>query len=346
MQTPPFPPDEFERLAALRALDVLDTPSEERFDRITRLAKALFKVPIALISLVDSDRQWFKSRQGLLACETSREISFCGHAILEDKVLWVEDARLDKRFRDNPLVTGDLGIRFYAGYPIRTTGGQCIGTLCVIDNKPRPFSHGELAMLSDLGQMAGRELESFQVGTIRLELADRSVEERKHLIDGVSGLWNREGMLAILHESLADCARKKLPATIILVEVDIGAKATGIWSGAGRDQCVAEIAQVLRGSINSYDSIGRTRDEQFAVLLRGIPAQAASARVVELRKKLDENQVLDSIGVRLHIGHTCVPADHPSVDVEAELESARRALARERRAAAAAAARTTAPARM
>ncbi len=332
MQAPPFPPDEAERLAALRALDILNTPSEERFDRITRLAKALFKVPIALISLVDADRQWFKSRQGLTACETSREISFCGHAILENKVLWVEDARLDKRFRDNPLVTGDLGIRFYAGYPIRTTGGQCIGTLCVIDKKPRPFSPEELAMLSDLGQMAGRELESFQVGTVRLELADRSVEERKQLIDGVSGLWNREGMLEILRESLAECAKKKLSATIILVELDIGAKVNGIWGGAGRDQCVAEIAQVLRGSINSYDSIGRTRDEQFVVLLRGMPAQTASARVVEIRKKLDGNQVLESIGVRLHIGHTFVPADHPPTDVEAELESARRSLARERRA--------------
>jgi GAF domain-containing protein len=133
MLTPELPHDELDRLRNLRALDVLDTPAEERFDRITRIARALFHAPIALVSLVDEHRQWFKSRQGLLACETPREISFCGHAILQENALWIEDARQDVRFQDNPLVTGPLGLRFYVGAPLVTRAGHALGTLCIIE---------------------------------------------------------------------------------------------------------------------------------------------------------------------------------------------------------------------
>ena len=119
MLEPPLPPDEAMRLAALRSLNILDTPAEERFDRITRLAQRLFDVPIALVSLVDTNRQWFKSCQGLDASETPRSISFCGHAILEDGPLIIEDATKDQRFADNPLVTGPPDIRFYTGQPLK-----------------------------------------------------------------------------------------------------------------------------------------------------------------------------------------------------------------------------------
>jgi GAF domain-containing protein len=115
MLTPPTPSDETRRLQTLRSLKLLDTLPEERFDRVTRLAKQVFSTPIALVSLVDADRQWFKSRQGLDATETPRDISFCGHAILDDDITIVMDARKDQRFCDNPLVCGDPDIRFYAG---------------------------------------------------------------------------------------------------------------------------------------------------------------------------------------------------------------------------------------
>ncbi len=149
MIKPFFPPDEATRLASLRKLNILDTPAEERFDRITRLAKQFFGVSIALISLIDTDRQWFKSRQGLTACETSRDISFCGHTILGDEALVVEDARQDVRFQDNLLVTGEPHIRFYAGYPILAPDGNKIGTLCIIDQASRKMSAGDLRALQD-----------------------------------------------------------------------------------------------------------------------------------------------------------------------------------------------------
>lgn len=124
MNAPEFPVDEAARLLALQRTNLLDTPAEKRFDRITRLAASVFKVPICLISLVDSDRQWFKSKVGLDACETGRDISFCGHAILHEDILIVSDATKDERFSSNPLVTHAPHIRFYAGAPLRETSGN------------------------------------------------------------------------------------------------------------------------------------------------------------------------------------------------------------------------------
>lgn len=149
----PIPPDDAARLQALRALLVLDTPPEERFDRIVRFAAEEFDVPIALVSLVDQDRQWFKAKVGLDACETSRDASFCGHAIVQDAVLVVEDALQDERFADNPLVTGPPHIRFYAGAPLQLPGGQRIGTLCLLDRQPRTLAALDLSILGGLRQL-------------------------------------------------------------------------------------------------------------------------------------------------------------------------------------------------
>ena len=158
MTPAPIPIDEEQRLLALRALLVLDTPPEERFDCITRFAASEFGVSVALVSLVDENRQWFKSRTGIDACETARDISFCGHAIEGSGVFVIEDARLDTRFSDNPLVTGDPFIRFYAGAPLILPGGMRVGTLCVIDTKPRTFSRIDQAILASLGEVTVEEL--------------------------------------------------------------------------------------------------------------------------------------------------------------------------------------------
>ncbi len=124
----PLPPDEAERLAALRRYEILDTPPEEAFDRLARLAAQLLGVPVALVSLVDADRQWFKSRRGLDLGETPRRVAFCAHTILADEVLVVEDARADPRFARNPLVADPAGVRFYAGAPVTTPDGYRIGS--------------------------------------------------------------------------------------------------------------------------------------------------------------------------------------------------------------------------
>jgi ribonuclease BN (tRNA processing enzyme)/DNA-binding response OmpR family regulator len=153
-----LPWNEEQRLVALRALGVLDTPGEERFDRLTRLAAALFEVPVALVTLVDRDRQWFKSRHGLDMLETPRDMSFCAHALFSDDVMVVSDTRLDDRFADSPLVAGEPRIRFYAGYPVTDPGGTCFGTLCLMDTRPRHLDREKLGLLRDLGGLVRREL--------------------------------------------------------------------------------------------------------------------------------------------------------------------------------------------
>ncbi|MEH6436012.1 sensor domain-containing diguanylate cyclase [Massilia sp. DD77] len=158
MPAAPLPSDEAERLALLHALSLLDTPSEPLFDRVTRLASQLLEVPIALFSLVDAERQWFKSRAGLDVAETPREHAFCAHAICQGPPMVVKDATEDERFRSNPLVTGAPNIRFYAGVPIRTSAGLAIGTLCAIDTRPRELSEQDQAVLSDLAAIITEEI--------------------------------------------------------------------------------------------------------------------------------------------------------------------------------------------
>ena len=158
MQEPTQPVNESERLAALRSLGLLDSPPEQRFNRITRTAARIFDVPIALVSLVDAERQWFKSRYGLHAGETPRSVSFCGHAILQDGALVIEDALLDARFADNPLVTGVPHVRFYAGQPLTGAGGAKLGTLCLLDHAPRKFSAHDRLTLADMAGWVEREL--------------------------------------------------------------------------------------------------------------------------------------------------------------------------------------------
>ncbi len=154
-----LPSNEVPRLAALRGLQILDTPPEERFDRITRLAAAHFDVPFALISLVDENRQWFKSTCGIEASESPRDESFCAHAVLSRQPLIVPDALLDARFAENPIVTDMPRVRFYAGYPLIVADGHCIGTLCILDTRPRDLNEQELARLGDLAELARAELE-------------------------------------------------------------------------------------------------------------------------------------------------------------------------------------------
>jgi diguanylate cyclase (GGDEF)-like protein/PAS domain S-box-containing protein len=159
MPAPSNPPDEFERRQLLKALDLLDTEEEEVFDRVTRLVSRLLKVPIALFSLVDGNRQWFKSRVGMDARETPREQAFCAHAILQDQPLVVTDATRDVRFADNPLVTGKPNIRFYAGVPIRSSGGLAIGTLCAIGDEARVLTADELFIMIDLADIVQKEVQ-------------------------------------------------------------------------------------------------------------------------------------------------------------------------------------------
>ena len=157
-QPAPLPENEGRRLDALHALNLLDTPPEERFDRYTRIAAQLFDVPIALVSLIDTDRQWYKSRHGIELTETPRDTAFCAHTILDNAVLQVPDALQDARFADSPYVAGEPRVRFYAGAPLAAADGSLLGALCVVDRRPRQLDEQQLGLLRDLANLVQAEL--------------------------------------------------------------------------------------------------------------------------------------------------------------------------------------------
>lgn len=159
MPAAPLPANEAQRFLALTGCKILDTDPEAEFDDLTRLAAMLCEVPIALVSLLDKNRQWFKSRVGLPVPETPRSQAFCGYAILGGEPLVIEDASKDPRTLDNPLVTGEPGIRFYAGIPLRLSTGEALGTLCVIDTRPRALNTSQLQDLGALARQATSQLE-------------------------------------------------------------------------------------------------------------------------------------------------------------------------------------------
>jgi hypothetical protein len=159
-QAAALPEDEAGRLQALRALRLLDTPREDRFDRFTRMAAAIFDTPFAFISLVDAERQWFKSCVGIDAEETPREVSFCAHAILQRDLFVVSDTLLDDRFAENPVVADGPRVRFYAGCPLVLDSGHCIGTLCLADQRPRELSAEQALLLRDLGALVLKEVQA------------------------------------------------------------------------------------------------------------------------------------------------------------------------------------------
>jgi diguanylate cyclase (GGDEF)-like protein len=258
MIAPSLPIDETQRLMSLYALHILDTPSENRYDRITRMARRLFDVDICLISLVDTNRQWFKSKVGLDACETERDISFCGHAILHDEVFVINDAAMDNRFYDNPLVTGAPNVRFYAGYPIKSPTGHRIGTLCIIDSKPRKLSPDEIHTLKDLGAMVEDEI----------KIASQAA------VDDLTRVANRRGFHLFANNTLSVCRRTGTPAELAFFDLDGFKAVNDTYGHAAGDDLLKHFAELLVKCFRDADAIGRLGGDEFVVLLVGSDGNA------------------------------------------------------------------------
>ncbi|WP_296949595.1 ATP-binding protein [uncultured Massilia sp.] len=282
------------RLQVLKELNLLDTPPEERFDRITRLARRLFDAPIVLLALIDADRQWFKSRIGIDLAQVERSVSFCDHTIRQDDVFVVEDTLDDARFADNPFVTGEPGVRFYAGYPLETPEGLRVGSLCVIDRVPRRFDEEQRQLLRDVGQIAADEVAAFELNWAMQRQRD-----------------SEAGMRALLEHIPEGVLMLDVPGTILWVnpaaERIFGAGADALVGRPG-PSLLADDPERLRaqtGLINltPYESIGRRADGslfpvEFTVnrlLLSGEKRMVAIVRDISRRRAADErNRATDA----------------------------------------------------
>ena len=279
MQPPKIPDNEAERLHALRALEILDTTHEERFDRVTRMAKRMFGVPISLVSLIDENRQWFKSAQGLEVTETPRTISFCGHAINNDGLFIIPNAIDDKRFCDNPLVTDDPNIRFYAGYPLKLRQGINIGTLCLIDSVPREMDEEDRLLLQDLGAMIEQEIQSVQMATL----------------DELTMISNRRGFLLLADHTLKMCKRKNLKSSILVFDLNKFKPINDTYGHHEGDYVLKEFAMALLETFRECDVIGRWGGDEFVVFLTDTEADSVkrilarfSDKIVKLNQEINK----------------------------------------------------------
>lgn len=264
----PTPFNEAERLASLRKMLLLSTPDEEAFDRVTRTAQRLFNVPIALVSLVDDSRQWFKSCIGLPVRETGRDVSFCGHAIMHDEILVVENTALDPRFFDNPLVSGAPHVAFYAGRPLHNAERHRVGTLCVIDRKPRAFGPADRLALNDLGHWVEHIFYNRELGEAeKAMLGELDEARRAGLLDPRMNIWNRGAAMQMLEREAWRALRNHSPLSVLIVDIDDFAQVGELYGQPAADAVQSEFAKRLRSLIRPYDSIGRGGDDEFVVIL-------------------------------------------------------------------------------
>lgn len=239
------------RLQTLRSFDVLDTPCEEVFDRLARLARVAIGTRMAAVSLVDADREWFKARIGFDAAEVPRAVSFGTRVLERDTVMVVEDAAQDPAFAGCPLVAAAPLVRFYAGAPLVAVNGQRVGTLCLMDNRPRTFSGNESAFLVELAAMVVRELELRRI--------------TPH--DPLTGAYARGHFLDLAEKEQARARRYGTPLSLFMMDIDHLRTINDTHGLAGGDRVLRQAVDACQGTLRAHDLVGRLGGEEFAVLL-------------------------------------------------------------------------------
>lgn len=305
IEAPPLVMDddrvEAARLAALERFDIMDTPREEGFDRITRLIRTIFDVPIAIVSMIDGHRQWYKAYEGIGSRETAKDQTFCRYTIKELLPTVVPDARHDIRFADNPHVTGAPHIRFYAGVPLRTIDGHAIGTVCAIGYEPRAFSRRELAILSDLAQMAMDELE------LRLLVT----------VDSLTGVLSRRAFREQGGYAVALAQRHKHHLGCIAFDLDHFKSVNDGHGHAIGDRVLAAVTAACGQHLRGTDLFGRLGGEEFAVLVAHTGPRGVAEVAEKLRDAIEQALIAvggTRLGVTASIGIARLEVDTPDLD--------------------------------
>jgi len=287
------PENEAQRLEILKTLGLLETPPEERFDRFTRFAQRLFDVPIAFISLIGEDIQWFKSMTGIELERNPRELSICSHTMLEDQFLIVEDAIADDRFRHNPAVTNPPYVRFYAGIKLNARDDICVGTLCIVDTKPRSVTGDDIEILVDLARMVEQEFRTQSMATT----------------DELTGLSNRRGFRSIAQHAIALCRRHSKPATLMFFDLDGFKEINDNFGHAEGDKVLRDIGQLMIREFRNSDVVARLGGDEFCVLLTGTNAEGVDKPLENLEKALYEENMNLPYNVGYSVGTVAFEQD-------------------------------------
>lgn len=291
---------EDERLRALYRYDVLDTPSEESFDRITRLAQGIMQTKTVVVSLIDRDRQWFKARQGMDKTETPRNLSFCTHTIQGTGPMVIPDARDDTRFRDHPGVTCEPGIRFYLGVPLRTPDGHNIGTLCAVDDKPRAASDDQVALLQDLARLVIDELELRQIATR----------------DSLTGILTRRAFERDANQALQRARRYDRPLGCIALDVDHFKAVNDTYGHAAGDTVLCAIVERCRSIVRAVDIFGRVGGEEFAIIVPDTDLAGTMPVAERVRQAIADSAVPIGSGmlrITASLGVAILATHHPDL---------------------------------
>lgn len=267
--------DEVVRLKTLRSYDILDTPADEHFDKITRLVKSLLRAPIATINMIDADRQWSKSFIGLQEASAPRSISFCTHTIKSDRPMIIPDARIDPIFKNNPMVVGEPHIVSYAGVPLRTLCGHNIGTLCVSDVVPRDFSAEDINTLTILASIIIDELDL------------RRLSSR----DLLTGALSRRGFSEHIRRSIDIFNRYQIPQSLVMFDLDHFKKINDSLGHPAGDAVLKGVSSRISDNLRSNDHLGRLGGEEFAILMTNTSLADAVMAADRLRAMLADNPI-------------------------------------------------------
>lgn len=280
-----IPNNEALRINALQRYQILDTPPDGAFDRITALLSQLLDVPIAIASLVDTDRIWFKSHHGVDVSEITRVPGLCASAILSNGPYIISDARIDPRSLTNPLVAGEFGLRFYAAVPLKTHDNYNLGTLCCLDFKPRTPTKEQIEILETLAQVIMDQME-LRLAARRVDALHKNLQDLHETLlvqaahDSLTEIWNRGAIMELLDQALDRSRREKLPLSVMILDIDFFKRVNDTYGHQAGDDVLIAVVRRLQEVFRNSDFIGRIGGEEFLCVMYPCPMKEAT-RIAE-----------------------------------------------------------------
>ena len=280
------------RLSEIHTSELFYTPIEERFERITRIARSALRVPVAAISVLKPDKQWFKSISGWSISELSTDMTMCAGTIESKDLTIVPDTSADPHYADHPLVAGKPHFRFYGGYPLLGVDGQIIGTFCVMDVKPRHVTPAEKQLVRDLAALAQLEIATERLSDAQRELVTKlSVSRREAIIDPLTRLWNRRGTLMFLRNAMKQADEERSEMAIGILDIDNFKRINDLHGHPIGDEALRKAAQIMTSLLRHDDVAGRFGGDEFLVLLPNTNEREAASILNRLRESIRSSVV-------------------------------------------------------